>query len=64
MGTLRCTDWIETEDGTRTSAAQGLEVKGVVLGEPNIVDDVAEFIHERFPNGTINKKGKVTLDEE
>lgn len=64
MGTLRCTDWIETKDGTRTSAAQGLEFKDVVLGEPVIVDDVALFNHESFPDGTINKKGKVTPDEE
>lgn len=67
MGTLRCYDWIENEDGTKTSAAQGLVVNGVMLGEPLEIDgnpNSAEFDDSAFPNGTIDKDGNITLDEE
>jgi hypothetical protein len=67
MGTLRCYEWIENEDGTHTSAAQGLIVNGVLLGEPLELDgdpDTAEFDHPAFPNGVITADGTITPDEE
>lgn len=67
MGTLRCSDWIELEDGSKVSAVQGSEVRGIILGEPVISEEtpnIALFNHESFPDGTINKKGKITPDEE
>lgn len=67
MGTLRCYDWIENEDGTRTSAAKGLVVNGVLLGDPVELDGdpaSAEFNDAAFPNGTIDAEGNITPDEE
>jgi len=71
MGTLRCYDWIETEDMdgtvTKTSAAQGLVVNGVILGQPLEIDgdpSSAEFDDSMFPNGTIDGQGNITPDEE
>ena len=67
MGTLRCYEWIENEDGTKTSAAQGLIVNGVLLGEPLEIDgnpDTAEFDDSTFPNGTIDGQGNITVDEQ
>ena len=67
MGTLRCYEWIENEDGTQTSAAQGLTVNGVLLGEPLEIDgnpNTAEFDDSMFPNGTIDGQGNITPDEE
>jgi hypothetical protein len=66
MGTLRCYQWIENEDGTRISAAQGLTVNGVILGEPLEIDGdpaTAEFDHPAFPNGVIDGNGNITPDE-
>lgn len=65
MATLRCYEWIENEDGTKTSAAQGLVVNGVILGEPLELDGdpaSAEFNDSAFPNGVIDKDGNITLD--
>lgn len=71
MGTLRCYDWIETEDMdgtvTKTSAAIGLVVNGVILGQPLEIDgdpSSAEFDDSMFPNGTIDAEGNITPDEE
>lgn len=67
MGTLRCYEWIENEDGTKTSAAQGLVVNGVILGNPLELDGdpaTAEFDDGMFPNGTIDGQGNITPDEE
>jgi hypothetical protein len=70
MGTLRCYQWIENEDGTRISAAQGLIVNGVILGEPLEIDGdpaTAEFDDGMFPQGIVeNVDGVavVTPDEE
>lgn len=71
MGTLRCYDWIETEnmDGTvtKTSAAIGLVVNGVILGQPIEIDGdpgSAEFDDSALPNGTIDAEGNITPDEE
>lgn len=67
MGTLRCYEWIENEDGIQTSAAQGLIVNGVILGEPLEIDGdpaTAEFDDSMFPNGTIDGEGNITPDEE
>ncbi|MFZ9751687.1 MAG: hypothetical protein ACO3FO_06935 [Candidatus Nanopelagicaceae bacterium] len=67
MGTLRCYEWIENEDGSRTSAAQGLIVNGVLLGEPLEIDGdpaTAEFDDSMFPNGVIDGNGHITPDEE
>jgi hypothetical protein len=63
MGTLLCYEWIENEDGTKTSAAQGLVVNGVILGEPVEIDgdpSTAEFDHLAFPNGIIDGQGNIT----
>lgn len=67
MGTLRCYEWIENEDGTKTSAAQGLVVNGVILGNPLELDGdpaTAEFDDGMFPNGEILADGTIILDEE
>ena len=67
MGTLKCYEWIENEDGTKTSAAQGLVVNGVILGNPLELDgnpSSAEFDDSMLPNGTIDKDGNITPDEE
>jgi len=66
MGTLRCYEWIENEDGTQTSAAQGLIVNGVILGEPLEIDgdpNTAEFDDSMFPNGIIDGELVVVPDE-
>ena len=66
MGTLRCYEWIENEDGTLTSAAQGLIVNGVILGEPLEIDgdpNTAEFDDSMFPNGIIDGELVVVPDE-
>lgn len=67
MGTLRCYEWIENEDGTKTSAAQGLVVNGVLLGEPLEIDgdpNTAEFDDSMFPNGIILADGTIIPDED
>jgi hypothetical protein len=70
MGTLRCYQWIENEDGTRTSAVQGLIYNGVILGEPLEIDGdpaTAEFDDGMFPQGiveNIDGQAVVTPDEE
>jgi len=68
MGTLRSYD-IETdpETGAKTYLAQGLVVNGVLLGEPIELDgdpNTAEWNDSAFPNGTIDRAGIVTPDEE
>lgn len=66
MGTLRCYEWIENEDGTHTSAAQGLIVNGVLLGEPLELDgdpNSAEFNDGALPDGVIDGEGNITIDE-
>lgn len=66
MGRLRCYEWIENEDGTKTSAAKGLIVNGILLGEPVELDGdpaSAEFDDGMLPNGVIDKDGNITLDE-
>jgi hypothetical protein len=67
MGTLRCFEWIIDEDGNKTSAAQGLVVNGVILGQPLEIDGdpaSAEFDDSMFPNGIIDADGTITPDEE
>jgi len=67
MGTLRCYDWIEDEDGNKTSAAIGLVVNEVILGQPIEIDGdpgSAEFDDSMLPNGTIDAEGNITPDEE
>lgn len=67
MGMLRCYEWIEHEDGTKTSAAQGLVVNGVLLGEPLEIDGdpaTAEFDDSMFPNGIILADGTIIPDED
>ena len=67
MATLRCKEWIEHEDGTKTSAAQGLVVEGVILGQPLELDGdpaSAESDHQLFPNGEILADGTIIPDEE
>lgn len=66
MGTLRCYEWIENEDGTKTSAAQGLKVNGILLGQPVEIDGdptSAEFNDAAFPNGIIDEQGNIELDD-
>lgn len=66
MGTLRCYDWIENEDGTKTSAVEGMVINGVILGQPLEIDgdpNSAEYDDSMFPNGIIDKDGKITPDE-
>jgi hypothetical protein len=67
MGTLRCYEWIENEDGTKTSAAQGLVINGVLLGEPLEIDGdpaTAEFDDSMFPQGIILADGTIIPDED
>ena len=71
MGTLRAFDpeIIINEDGTETIVwlEQGMVVNGVILGEPVELDGnplTAEWDDSMFPNGTIDKDGKITPDEE
>ena len=74
MGTLKCFEWIETDnmDGTvtKTSAVEGLVYNGVILGQPLEIDgdpNTAEFDDSMFPNGRVeNVDGiaVVTPDEE
>lgn len=71
MGTLRAFDpeIIVNEDGTETIVwlEQGMVVNGVILGEPVELDGnplTAEWDDSMFPNGTIDKTGKITPDEE
>lgn len=75
MGTLRCYEWIEVfdEDGDlieKKSAAQGLIVNGVILGEPLEIDGdpaTAEFDDGMFPTGiveNIDGQAVVIPDEE
>ena len=71
MGTLRAFDpeIIINEDGTETIVwlEQGMVVNGVILGEPVELDGnplTAEWDDSMFPNGTIDKTGKITPDEE
>ncbi len=71
MGTLRAFDpeIIINEDGTETIVwlEQGMVVNGVILGEPLELDGnplTAEWDDSMFPNGTIDKDGKITPDEE
>ena len=72
MGMLRCYEWIEIldEEGNvigKRSAAQGLVVNGVLLGEPLEIDGdpaTAEFDHEVFPQGIILADGTIIPDED
>ena len=67
MGTLRSYEWIEHEDGTKTCAAQGLIVNGVLLGEPLEIDGdpaTAEFDDSMFVNGIILADGTIIPDED
>lgn len=67
MGTLRCYEWITHEDGTKTSAVQGMVVNGVILGEPLEIDgdpNSAEYDDSMFCNGIIDAQGNITPDEE
>lgn len=67
MSTLRCYEWIENEDGTKTSAAQGLVVNGVLLGIPLEIDgdpSTAEFDDSAFPQGIILADGTIIPDED
>lgn len=70
MGTLKCYEWIETESGTKISAAEGLTYNGVILGQPLEIDNdplTAEFDDSMFPNGrveNIDGIAVVTPDEE
>lgn len=67
MGMLRSYEWIEHEDGTKTSAAQGLVVNGVLLGEPLELDGdpaTAEFDDSMFPDGIILADGTIIPDED
>ena len=70
MGTLKCYEWIETEDGTKISAVEGLVYNGVILGQPLEIDgdpNTAEYDDSMFPNGRVeNVDGVavVTPDEE
>lgn len=68
MGTLRSYDIeIDPETGAKTYLAQGLVVNGVLLGEPIEIDgdpNTAEWDDSAFPNGTIDRAGIVTPDEE
>lgn len=68
MGTLRSYDIeVDPETGEKVYLAQGLVVNGVTLGDPVEVDgdpNTAEFDDSAFPNGTIDRAGIITLDEE
>lgn len=70
MGTLKCYEWIENKDGTKTSAVEGLVYNSVILGIPLEIDgdpNTAEYDDSMFPNGRVeNVDGiaVVTPDEE
>ena len=72
MGMLKCFEWIEVFDDegnlvSKTSAAQGLVVNGVLLGEPLEIDGdpaTAEFDDSMFPTGVVYPDGTVVPDEE
>lgn len=70
MGLLKCYEWIENEDGTKTSAVEGLIYNGVILGIPLEIDgdpNTAEYDDSMFPNGrveNIDGIAVVTPDEE
>lgn len=71
MGTLRTYDIEITVDEfgneTKNILAQGLVVNGVLLGVPVELDGdpgSAEWDDSALPNGTIDRAGIVTLDEE
>jgi hypothetical protein len=72
MGMLKCYEWIDVFDDEgnlveKKSAAQGLVVNGVLLGEPLEIDGdpaTAEFDDSAFPNGTIDGQGNITVDEQ
>jgi hypothetical protein len=71
MGRIRSYDIevVTDEFGNETKVylAQGLVVNGVLLGEPIEKDNnplTAEWDDSAFPNGTIDRAGIVTPDEE
>ena len=71
MGTLRATDPEITKDeegnDVVTWVQKGLVVNGVMLGEPIELDNnplTAEWDDSAYPNGTIDRAGIVTPDEE
>ena len=71
MGTLRSYDIevVTDEFGNETKVylAQGLTVNGILLGEPIEKDNnplTAEWDDSALPNGTIDRAGIVTPDEE
>jgi hypothetical protein len=71
VGILRAFDpeIIVNEDGTETIVwlEQGMVVNGVILGDPVELDGnplTAEWDDSMFPNGTIDKTGKITPDED
>lgn len=71
MGTLRAFDPEITKNpgGTETVVwlEQGMVVNGVMLGIPVELDGnplTAEWDDSMLPNGTIDKTGKITPDEE
>ena len=71
MGTLRSYDIeiVTDEMGNETKIylAQGLVVNGILLGEPLELDGdpgSAEWDDLALPNGTIDRAGIVTPDEE
>ena len=71
MGTLRSYDIeiVTDEMGNETKVylCQGLVVNGVILGEPIEKDgdpNTVEWDDSAFPNGTIDRAGIVTPDEE
>ena len=71
MGTLRSYDIeiVTDEMGNETKIylAQGLVVNGILLGEPIELDGdsgSAEWDDSTLPNGTIDRAGIVTPDEE
>jgi len=70
--TLRCYEWIEVFDDEgnlieKKSAAQGLVVNGVLLGEPLEIDgnpSTAEFDDSAFVQGIILADGTIIPDED
>jgi len=71
MGTLRATDpeIIIDDEGNEiiTWLEKGMVVNGVLLGEPLELDGnplTAEWDDSAFPNGTIDRAGNITPDEE
>ena len=53
MGTIR----------SSSSSAQGLEINGIVFGQP--VENHGEFLWDdsMLPNGIIDEEGNITIDE-